>query len=247
LILLLLQFIKRQKGFLPVFAGGILLPPFIFPFMGLVLFLATFCIIERKRFQGRRRKALALADLRTESMAQFLFEKNNSPVSADERIEWALRAAVKKLEVDFVILQVRTHDCSTQWNYYSSEEEAHNPLIFQIPFSETYCSSMSDSKSNLCIDFAGVSAWQNHPAFRKHCWEVYLGARGKLLDEQSCSIGFYQKKSMGKLFTKSERDFVHHLLLWVMAILNRENILLAGMVEGEKFTNNREKEEVFKP
>ncbi len=221
--------------------------PFVFPFLGIILFLALFSLIERNRLYGKRKSVIGLANGSTESMAQYLFEKNNSPISADERIEWALPAAVKKLGVDFVVLQSRSLETSNFWKFYSISGHDENNGIFQIPFSETYCSSLSETKAMLCIDYAGLGAWQNHPSRSRYGWEVYLGARGQLNDGQSCLIGFYQHRSRGTLFTKAERDFVHHLLLWVMAILNRENQSLSDKAENGKSVTFRKNEAIFEP
>lgn len=162
-------------------------------------------------------------------IASGLFASYDQELSAQDRMELALRSGLKRLRVGGgivtlngahgcrVLATVTADDASSGWLSAGKE----------ISLGLTYCGLLNEGRESLAIDFASLSDWRHHAAHRDLGWESFIGTRRELESGGYLAVGFYGWAARDQIFGAEEKLFVSQLANWITAISQSEGKIAA--------------------
>lgn len=191
--------------------------PFLF------LFLATGGLFVVKRRSSVVRTRRMVDSVRWEEMTDALFERPSTG-ELSERLEQALNTGARKLGLAHGMVALHSGEGCVVLGLVSNEGWDPVGIRAGQPAArgQLYCGMMSESNPSLAIDFASLSEWRRHPAFRQFGWEAYLGCRVELGGGEGLTIGFFHSRPRAALFSRAEKDFVSQLAQWIAAMVQRD-------------------------
>ncbi len=163
-------------------------------------------------------------------VAKATFEQHPESLPPAQRLELALKAGMRHLQLGFAMLTEHEGD-HCQVLAATSQGYLQHPSLDpsqKLPRSLLYCGHLKPGREMICIDFASLSEWRKHPAFTEYGWETYIGARVALPSGAALAIAFIDSRPRDLLFSLHEKEFVRQLSVWLGGVLQNEKISTSG-------------------
>jgi hypothetical protein len=146
-----------------------------------------------------------------------------SPTRTSSSVAELLQFGCKGLDLDMAILNFgERKNFSASMQQIASVGSVDSYLAYlQQHFPQSYCAKTVASHSLLCIDYASISEWRNHPAHKALGFETYLGISVPLDHSLTASLAFFSKMPRKQFFSPEEREFAQTLGKWVISDYKR--------------------------
>jgi hypothetical protein len=181
--------------------------------------LSALLTASRRRVISRRRSHREERSLWV-SLAAGLFDAESSP--AADRLEVALAAIARKLGLRGAIVTAHGRDhCRVL--AASAADPSLLPGLERgavLARATLYCGTLRCRGQSLAIDYAGVSEWRSHRAFRERGWQSYVAVNCGLEGGEDVVVAFFDTSPRGTVFSRSERALVEQLAPWVATMVS---------------------------
>jgi hypothetical protein len=153
------------------------------------------------------------------SLTATFFEPEQA-VPAD-RIKSALAAMARKLQLRGGMAILQTPSSTRILAVTGSDYSLVGGLAAgdEIQLASVYCSSLPEKGQALTIDYASLSEWRRHRAFRERGWESYIGACGISAHGSKITVAFFDSVPRDQLFSFSEKALVEQLVPWIALVV----------------------------
>lgn len=181
--------------------------------------VAAFLFFRQRRLHRAQRSALEDRQLWV-GLAAGLFDAEDCPSTS--RLEIALSAIARKLGLRAAIVTLHGYErCTVVANAGTDP----NLLVGLEPGAKVlreslYCGSVIARGRSLTIDYASLSEWRRHRAFRGRAWESYIAVHCGLEHGEDVVVAFFDTRPRGRPFTRAERALVEQLAPWVAAMVS---------------------------
>lgn len=92
----------------------------------------------------------------------------------------------------------------------------------KFPSQSFYCSRLMCGSEPLCIDYAGVSEWRNHEAYKSKKIESYMGVPVYVGNDFYGVLSVFGPKTKANGFSSKEQTLIQAAAGWVGVILAKE-------------------------
>lgn len=194
--------------------------------LGAVSFAALLTVRRRYRLRRLRQASISPADSKLwQEIATGLFASYDEGLTANDRIELALRSGMRRLRIGCGIITLNSRDSAKVISIVTSDDVAPHWLSAgrEISLALTYCGLLNENRENLAIDFASLSDWRLHSAHRDLGWETFIGTRRALSSGEYLTVSFYDWHARDHIFGQEEKTFVAQLANWITAIQESSN------------------------
>lgn len=85
-----------------------------------------------------------------------------------------------------------------------------------------YCAATIQSVEPIAVELASATSWRNHPAYRLHGWETYLGTRIIVDAEVFGTLCFMSRAPHRNHFSAADREILKLMSRWISGEIQRE-------------------------
>ncbi|MGZ3651562.1 MAG: hypothetical protein ACXVB9_15755 [Bdellovibrionota bacterium] len=196
------------------------------PSQNLLLYLPLFLLPIGAWLASRNRRSknakISAAEERSlwVGLAAGLFDADDCPPTS--RLEIALDAISRKLGLRGALItrHGRNH-CAVL------AASSTDPALLRglergsvISRGSVYCGSLHSAGQCLAIDYASLSEWRGHSAFRERGWESYIAVNCGRSGGEDIVVAFFDFRPRGSIFTRTERVLVEQLAPWISAMVD---------------------------
>lgn len=195
---------------------------FLLAFAAVSALISSFFALKRRRRFLRDR--LQAADERTlwVSLAASLFD--SAECASSSRIEIALAAIARRLRLRAGIVTLHGRNSCRVIAGAGEDQALVNELKREAPISRisVYCGSLQDRGRSLAIDYASLSEWRKHSAYRERGWESYIGVNCGRYRNEEIVVSFFDTVPREQLFDRGEKALVEQLAPWIAVMVTEE-------------------------
>lgn len=155
-----------------------------------------------------------------EKVSQNLFQTNGR-LSPETTLSSIMEMVASETHLDCAML-TRYNSANDMEVLYVMGEENPWKKGDHIGAQDSYCSRTVTSVKPLCVEYAAVSEWRNHQAYKTNKIESYIGVKVYFEEHVFGVLSFFSKKSHGQIFAEKEKSLVSSASKWVALAMRKE-------------------------